>query len=635
MTDLMVIVSAAVFDKARDAKGRPLREGSVYPTALYASSSKAIASRLSGDLYLVTVKNKALWLVGILRAPRRTKAKGSEGWAAVANTTPIVDITPLVTRLKFDTGTGIKPGKIAMSLQTPRTLIESDVALLQAAAAGSQKKYAEPATAQMAESAVVAVTARLLGRSEAAVRADRGRYAAFHEDDSFADQHAERINWRVCAFKGGADDDVAEDVFGRSDFDLPRSLWSADVFEKPTDRSLRPLLERQEQQLYGAQLAALVNEKRIDAADFADATVMARLQGGTSLVEAMTSLLMLREVDAHQLVPGEFAKVHRDWTSFVATLPAPLRASIGVFFQDEQAARCTGACFEGKAEDRVGFTGAYETLLSWWIGEGQGSCHLVRIVDDTIADVPAFAGQALLRKPASPHILSSGRSDEVTAVSPSVHLRSLAAKHPLRVMLAGDVHAAIAAQKKKDPRLLQLFAAVDPLVDREEFAVVLAVVTACLPSVREKDLLMWEYLRAVSLTGLGCYREALASAELGLALFRKHGKIDVAESINRGRLHNQIAWVAYLVGDFDVARDHAERAVAADKFNSNAEATLAVVLFACGAKKKALKMLEQCMKEGIDPCPNAALAADPSYRALAMKYAIPVELSDAEARELT
>jgi uncharacterized protein (TIGR02996 family) len=134
MASILAIVSKAVFNK--EARGLGL--GDVYPTSLYRSQNRGLAGLAEGgDLYLATVRpGDVLWLVAVLKSPEQT----DNGWQAAANARPIEDISALMPRFVFTTGKGIAaaPGKLGMSLQTPRTLLEGDVALLQASPAAAQ-----------------------------------------------------------------------------------------------------------------------------------------------------------------------------------------------------------------------------------------------------------------------------------------------------------------------------------------------------------------------------------------------------------------------------------------------------------------------------------------------------------------
>ncbi len=133
MPDVLAIVSKAVFE--RDARGgdRALGPGDVWPTDRYTSANKTVESVADGGrIFLVTVRppGEALWLVGVLDAPRL--AAGA--WVAAPNAVPITDITALVPRIAFESGKGISTNApLAMSLQAPRALAAADEALLLAA----------------------------------------------------------------------------------------------------------------------------------------------------------------------------------------------------------------------------------------------------------------------------------------------------------------------------------------------------------------------------------------------------------------------------------------------------------------------------------------------------------------------
>ena len=148
MADIFAVISKAIFEKS--AKG--LGAGDVHAIDSYDSNPAAFAPLADGGtLYVVTARpGDVLWLVAKLERP---KLKGG-GWHAATNTTPITDITPLVKKLNFASGNGIKakPGQLGMSLQTPRALSDEDVALLSATlgrgSKSSKKSAAKPAAAK-------------------------------------------------------------------------------------------------------------------------------------------------------------------------------------------------------------------------------------------------------------------------------------------------------------------------------------------------------------------------------------------------------------------------------------------------------------------------------------------------------
>ncbi|MCA9586218.1 MAG: hypothetical protein KC657_12755 [Myxococcales bacterium] len=152
--DTLAIISKAQFDGAH----RGAAPGSVLAIDRYISRVPALRSlEQGGALFLVTVRpGDVLWLVGVLETP----AFDGDMWAGPPNTTPVADITHLRGELRFDSGKGLvaAPGKLGMSLQTPRVLAESDVTLLRAAigatppAAPERRPAAQPAKKKAARS---------------------------------------------------------------------------------------------------------------------------------------------------------------------------------------------------------------------------------------------------------------------------------------------------------------------------------------------------------------------------------------------------------------------------------------------------------------------------------------------------
>ena len=131
---VLAVVSKAVFEKEARVGGKLVGVGDTWPTALYASQNPGLASLASGGaLFLVTVRpGDQLWLVGVLEAPKQ----GGKGWSATPNALPVKDVTGLIPALRFTTGKGVtaEPGKLGMSLQTPRQLTAEDEALLRGGA---------------------------------------------------------------------------------------------------------------------------------------------------------------------------------------------------------------------------------------------------------------------------------------------------------------------------------------------------------------------------------------------------------------------------------------------------------------------------------------------------------------------
>ena len=128
MSDVMAIVSKAVFE---ELVGKTPALGTVAAMQRYVSANKGLTPLTGGGtLYLVTVRppDEALWLVAVLENP---VFSGTQ-WDAPASRLPLTDISALKSQLVFENGKGLprEKGKLGMSLQTPRVLAASDLALL-------------------------------------------------------------------------------------------------------------------------------------------------------------------------------------------------------------------------------------------------------------------------------------------------------------------------------------------------------------------------------------------------------------------------------------------------------------------------------------------------------------------------
>jgi hypothetical protein len=105
--------------------------GEVAPLERYLSKNKRLTTVADGgSLYLVTVRKpgETLVLVAVLEEPEFV----GDRWVGKPNRVAMTDISDLVDKFEFDNGAGLnaRPGRLGMSLQTPRILSDSDVALL-------------------------------------------------------------------------------------------------------------------------------------------------------------------------------------------------------------------------------------------------------------------------------------------------------------------------------------------------------------------------------------------------------------------------------------------------------------------------------------------------------------------------
>jgi hypothetical protein len=127
---MVAIVSKAVYQRDMPQA----RVGDVVPLDAYLSTNTALQKLAGGRLFLLTVRppGEALWLVAVLVNPRFEGTK----WVADRNTTPVRDVSALRPVLEFENGKGLpsEPGKLGMSLQTPRVLTAEDANALLGAA---------------------------------------------------------------------------------------------------------------------------------------------------------------------------------------------------------------------------------------------------------------------------------------------------------------------------------------------------------------------------------------------------------------------------------------------------------------------------------------------------------------------
>lgn len=130
MANVVALVSRAGFDALEKAYGS-VELGRVVPVDRYVSAHATFqALAQGGALHLVTVRlpDERLWLVAVLRNP----TFDGEKWVAEANTVPVRDVTDLLPELRAQSGKSLAaaPGKLAMSLQTPRLLDDASAVLL-------------------------------------------------------------------------------------------------------------------------------------------------------------------------------------------------------------------------------------------------------------------------------------------------------------------------------------------------------------------------------------------------------------------------------------------------------------------------------------------------------------------------
>jgi len=143
----MAIISKKIFEQTCAGAG----VGDVIGLSDYRSSHRALdVLTPTASLFLVTVRPpERLWLVAELTGLKKT----ATAWEGRTNTTPVRDVTDLVGELRLASGKGIsaRPGRLGMSLQTPRELTAADASLLrgsgEAPAPSAPRKPAAPKVA--------------------------------------------------------------------------------------------------------------------------------------------------------------------------------------------------------------------------------------------------------------------------------------------------------------------------------------------------------------------------------------------------------------------------------------------------------------------------------------------------------
>ena len=146
MTDVLAIVSRAVFEKDARRGNKLLGLGDVWSLDRYNSSHKTFdrLKRSGGRIFLVTVRpDEQLLVLGVIDAP---SFSGTSWVSTRKNAFPITDVTSLRKTIAFESGKGMSQdkGTLGMSLQTPRILTPNDVAQLLATASGKTPPPVSP-----------------------------------------------------------------------------------------------------------------------------------------------------------------------------------------------------------------------------------------------------------------------------------------------------------------------------------------------------------------------------------------------------------------------------------------------------------------------------------------------------------
>lgn len=191
MASVLALLSKSFYEANVRVDDREPEIGDVAPLDRYFSSNKRLTTLADGgSLYLVTVRppDEQLLLVAVLPEP---VFEGKWWRSERGNQVPVTDVSHLVPRLEFDNGKGIspKPGRLGMSLQTPRILNDDDVALFASATRGGGSAAVASAAApsaplDLADRVAAALEALDQDPDDARLRASAARLCAMDGQSS-------------------------------------------------------------------------------------------------------------------------------------------------------------------------------------------------------------------------------------------------------------------------------------------------------------------------------------------------------------------------------------------------------------------------------------------------------------------
>jgi len=381
---IMAIVSKAVFEK--DLRGAKV--GDCYPIEVYRSQHATLDALAGGGrLWLVTVRpGDALWLVGVLRDPDKTK----QGWVA-ANATSIIDISHLKSKLEFASGAGLpnEAGKLGMALQTPRALSSGDVELLEAALGAAASMPDPRDELRMAYEL-------LLDRPIADFDPD-ATYVLYVWDDIYSSE----FEWSAAALKklrtmsksrrAREGDAKAPEGMGwdRYDFDLARSYFTIEDIEGNAGNELRKAGGKAGI-VTGEQLATIAAKhgglKGLVAEEEDDELmiqILARVKTDGTLLDALAAATWTMSAPDGLVEWDTYAEVHGDWADKLdAIQDDKLRTHFKMLCQDENAARCCGAFYVGRdcPGDLQGIKQlGHQVIAAWEFGEGQAASAIFQL----------------------------------------------------------------------------------------------------------------------------------------------------------------------------------------------------------------------------------------------------------------
>ncbi|MCA9494017.1 MAG: hypothetical protein KC621_29015 [Myxococcales bacterium] len=482
------------------------------------------------------------------------------------------------------------------------------------------------------DEAIASLLSEILRLPAGEILSAPGRYAAFHEDDSFTE--CCEVDWDDMTVHGP--DPSQTLVWGRHDIDPAHSLvdCSGVTVSTTTDTSLRELLASQKQSLFGLQIEELLAAGRLTPDQAAVQSMYGCLCWGGTLIEAARALFMLRDGDT-LLDPSvsEYATVDPEWAERLGRwFDEATAAHLGLFFQEANANRCSGGAaldddpdMDSSLATTVGGLPGVEILATWWLGEGQGAALLARLPGGWEPAVPAYAGRSLLRKPP---VARDRLSLDFLEAPPAEVLRRTDDHHVHTLVRQLDQGTSLPALMEALHQRGQLMAVANiagQLCGKRAPQPALVLLNAILPLVGPEHLSFVEVNRAVAFSQVQRFEEAREASRRAIAAHEAH-----PGPVPAWLLYKNDCWFSMETGDRAGAFAAIRRALEVGSDQPLVHGMHGILLLSEGDEAGARGALERCMSAGVDPHPPLAVSRHAVYRELALEHAIPVELAPGE-----
>jgi hypothetical protein len=465
-----------------------------------------------------------------------------------------------------------------------------------------------------------------------------GTYAAYHWDEAYEGEL--EVDW---AAQPPVTPRPAEAlVYGRDDMDLARSLYSTQAVDpdRVTDTGVRNALQAQEDALFGTQIQGLLAQGRGPEALRHPDTRYGRLLSGTSLLDAARALFLLQPGLA-LLEPEEDEPGLNVETEFLEVLegifPAEVARHLGCYFQTPDATRFSGgANWDGPVDEEQRLPSVLlttipgvEILSTWWLGEGQGGCALVRLPDGfEEPGAPADEGVALLRRPPvdrTPFSLEFLEHPAAEVLAAQVK-GNREVDHILVLLESGDFPAVMKTLADQGHVLWVANVAGQLCQEGLPFAA-LVLLEGMAPHATGQDVVFLQNNRSAALSLIHQHQQALDAMTTAEAAWNTHG----SDAVPGWILFKNLAWEAYNVGELDRALSSALNALVCEPTQPQLHGIVGAILLARGEERVARAALERCLETGVAPQLGLETTSHPVYRELALTYAVPVELTPDEA----